>query len=285
MAKFFCPHCHGADPVPISESQCPVCRRELVSPNIRLASDAGEVLAFQRRVDDARVQLRARNCEAEGEAFATQAALSSAVVCRAPGHLLELVSNPNSIYSTFYNQLDGQSRLPQDNEYDQWRAVIDAIMFPNFFRSIVFAALSLNGLGVVAYGACSIVLKEVAFAHRASVFHENSFKFIKDYKLKATDPLPHGYRATWDRRAELALAKLHGRVNSSMSTSDYAEVLLRQKTATVEDDFIEVHIFGGFSRGAIERIVVTQPEDRIERHVLKGVVAKARAASIPVEMR
>ena len=50
-------------------------------------------------------------------------------------------------------------------------------VFPSYNHEIGFAALSLDGKGVLSYGRCSLVLKSIAIARRATVFWENTVEF------------------------------------------------------------------------------------------------------------
>ena len=49
--------------------------------------------------------------------------------------------------------------------------------------------------------------KKFAVQTRTSVFEENVFNFVKNHKLAADDPIPAGFRASWQERGKLAVSK------------------------------------------------------------------------------
>lgn len=281
--KYSCPLCHNPDPIPDSSANCPACGREIPAPNIRLATRQDEKDALKSRLEDAERQCDLRGCRGVLSAFGSAVSKSEAVICRGLTQVVDLVSNPNSLYSTFYKDLSANRRLPEANEFDQRRASVDGRLFPNFHDEIVFAALTLNGRGPAAYGPCSIVLKEEAISHRASLFSENTYVFMAKMKISVGDDVPAGYRCEWTARADLAQAKLHSKLSTTTTEKDFPGVLIEQDTATDQVDFIEVHIFRGFSRGAVNRIVVSTPKTTEDKILLRRVKKNCAAAGIGYE--
>ena len=130
-------------------------------------------------------------------------------------------------------------------------------MFPYYEKNIRFAALSLDGKGLIDYGSCCLVLKDSAIATRATVFEENSFTFCQKYKVVAGQEIPTGFRATWANRYNLAIAKLGNNLTKTTPPSDFSNILLSKNDDG--GDFIEVHIYGPIHRKAISRLVVKKP--------------------------
>jgi hypothetical protein len=265
-SDFRCPFCSNKDPIAPSLERCPACQRDLPTPNVRAAVIDGEVKALERRIAQAKEETEARNCKNILEEFRNNIYNSEAVICRSIIDIKLLVSNPNSLFSTFYNQVSSKGRIPEQNDYDRERYAIDELFFPGYKDNIVFAALSLDGKGVLDFGPHTIVLKSEMISHRATVFERNTIEFARDNKLAASGPIPFGFRAIWDRRADLSMAKLHSKLDATTEPADYPGILLEQSADGKRADFIEVHIFQGFSRGAIARITlgkVTAKEDRL----------------------
>jgi hypothetical protein len=249
-----------------------------------MADTAEEVAALEKRYREAEAELRARGCLEIGQAFEAASTQAKAGIGRAMSEVLVLAGSPTSLYASFYMQIAAGTRMPDGNEFDLRRESIDSRFFPSFHKEIVFGALTLDGRGVEYYGGVTMILRDDAIAERATVFHENTFLFVDKRGIKYSDPFPPGYRADWKNRGMLALAKLHAALDGKTQAKDFPGILLRQKTTTSGDDFVEVHIFQGFSRGAIEKIICTKPRNKFDTHELKVLREKAAKAGIAVEV-
>ena len=119
---------------------------------------------------------------------------------------------------------------------------------------ITYAALSLDGSGLISYGPVTLLLKDEAINHRASLLEENSFKLLGRFSK-----IPKGYRAIWAKRADLAIAKLLRqecveKTRGATSRDARAKLILYQVGNRATDEFIEVHLWRGFNFHAIESI-------------------------------
>ena len=88
--------------------------------------------------------------------------------------------------------------------------------------------------------------------HRATVFETNTARWV-DSNSGQLD-VPAGYQATWDQRHILGVAKLASQVSSS--TTDLKALVLSCGATSADDNFIEVHILGGFTIRSASRVVV-----------------------------
>lgn len=129
-------------------------------------------------------------------------------------------------------------------------------------------------LGVSWWGEYSIVLKTAHIARRTSVFEENPFLFCERHRVIAGKRPPLGYRASWPRREELAMAKLADKISSGTKSSDFASVLLNQGTSRGNADFVECHIFGPLHRSSIEKVIGPRPKRRADLVIWKSVVSQ-----------
>ena len=68
--------------------------------------------------------------------------------------------------------------------------------------------------------------------------------------------MPPGFRAVWPKRDELATAKLGSWLRPGMKEEDFASVLLPPGTGTIDDDFVEVHIYDRIHRSAVDYVLV-----------------------------
>lgn len=160
------------------EIRCHVCMRDIGFPNVRAAETREETVELARRLATAITSAKARGCEAILESFGQAVLGSSVVVSRPLGLVKNVVESANQLITSFYQQVDGGSRLPEDNQFDRARPSVDGLMFPYYGDQITFGALSLDGLGVGgSYGACHLSLRESAISSRATVFEENCLLF------------------------------------------------------------------------------------------------------------
>lgn len=252
---------------------CPVCQTDCGFPNVRIAETEAETTALRQRYQDAIISSEARKCEDILKKFEEQIASSKAIICRNLALVHKLVSSDNELYVTYYNQIDSGSRLPEDNDYDFARSQVDQAIFPHFYQNIVFAVLSLNDKGLESFGEYHIILEENVIKKRASVFEENPFLFIKRHGIGIGDSTPPGYRATWEERAKLAVAKLHSKLDKHLEENDFPKILMPPIAKSKDDDYIEVHIFGPIHRRAIKKIVGSKPH-KAERALLKSIKKK-----------
>jgi hypothetical protein len=203
------------------------------------------------------------------ESFETEVSGARAVIARPVGEFQRLSTGDNEVYATFYNLLRAGVRLPTGDKWNRLRHVTDDALFPDYKEHIRFAALSLDGNGLPNYGECFIVLRTEMIEHRASVFEENSVLFMErhDIKVSKVNELPAGYRATWDERGKLCVAKLAGSIDAATPRGAYSGILLRPGSASEDDDFVEVHVWGPMTIRTVERVIFNKPTSRAAREI------------------
>jgi hypothetical protein len=264
-----CPHCRTE--VRESEERCPACYSVLGFPNVRAAQKPEEKAALAARYEAAIRSATTRSCEGVFEKFLQAVRSSRAVICRSLSKVKELVSSDNELYASFYQLVGLGARRPEDTPTERLRLVADDLLFPYYRDKIRFATLSLNGKGATTYGDCSIVLRDLAICHRATVFEENSLHFFKRRQIRFGESVPSGYRAVWEQRHELAAAKLEPALQEHMESDAFENLLLRPAQEQVLEDFIEVHIYGSLGRDSIERLVVTKPRQKADQVILAEI--------------
>jgi len=268
---------------PSSAERCPHCGQPGLFANVFAAESDSQRLALEERYRVAREEATARGAEISLEHFETALKDSHAVIARPAREMLRLATSDNEIYGTFYNLIGAGLRLPEGGKWDVLRSVVDSALFPNYKEQIRFAALSLNNVGLSNYGEYSIMLRTDMIAHRASVFEENSILFMEhhDIKIAEADKLPEGYRAKWDDRARLCVAKLSGRIDATTQTDEYSALLLRQGATSEEDEFVEVHIWGPLTVRTIEQVTLTDPKS-VPRATIKTIRTKLEEAKVKI---
>jgi hypothetical protein len=276
-----CPKCTAE--VPDHLERCHVCGTDVGFPNVRIADSDKEVSALAKRLDDARTSATARDCSDALNDFGRASARSSAVVARPLGDLDSFVKRDNALYTSFHSQVRSGARLPESNEWDKGRRAAESTINPLYDEQINYAALSLDGFGVLWWGEYSISLKELHIASRTSVFDENPFLFCSRHRVVAGQAPPAGYRATWSRRHELAMAKLEPKMTPITEPSSYASILLHQGTAKEDADFIECHVYGPIHRNSIERVIGPRPKGGPDLVIWKSVVGQLQKLGALVE--
>jgi hypothetical protein len=248
----------------VSEERCPHCGRPGLYPNVYAAKEADEAKALQARYDSAKRDAAARGVASTVAGFEAEVAASRAVIARSDAEVQRLITSDNQLYATYYKLIGSGVRLPDDNKWDALRRVADDALFTGYKEHIRFAALTLDGIGTINYGDCFLVLRTNMIAHRASVFEENSVLFMDhhDIRMKDAHKLPRGYRANWEDRAKLSVAKLAAKIDEAAPPGAYSGLLLRQGPTSDEDDFVEVHIWGPMTIRTIEEVI---PNPRLRR--------------------
>lgn len=276
-----CPQCQSD--IHFSHTECPECGFQLGYPNVRQAQDPQELQALDLRYQAARTGLAARNADSVGFQFEQEVNTNSrAVICRRWGTLATWLDHGNELFLTYYEQLESGKRRPQDNGFDTSRTAVDEVFFPYFKDHINFAALSLDGKGPASYGECHFSFKQIAIAHRTSVFEENTVVFTAKHRIVPTDRPPVGYTATWDARGRLALAKLADQLEHHSQSTDFPAILLVNRGGTDTDEFLECHIFGRLTISNIEQVKVSKPQSKEDKVLAARARRKLNSTGISV---
>ena len=258
-----CPHCGSK--VRAQEKDCPACGSFYGFPNIRAAEQPEEVRALEVRYADAWLKTQVENKVSPFAAYETALVNSTAVVCRSLDQAKALISSTSAVYVNFYHQIDSGGRRAEETSVETRRQITDARVFPSYHKDITFGALSLDGRGVASYGACSLVLKSVVIAHRATIFEENTVDFCDRECPEQTKAVPPGYRATWTRRAMLAVTKGEPQIDAKTLPENFPRILMDR------NQFVEVHIFGPFTRDSIDRLLVAKPTSRSDKAMMASI--------------
>ena len=276
-----CPQCHND--VPPHLTICPRCQTPLGFPNVRAAQQSDEKKELDRRYRVARDDAKARSCETVLAQFEDAVRQSQAVICRRWGVLTKISEPGNDLFKTFYQQLDAKERLPEDSYLDRARLAVDTTFFPYYHEHIHFAALSLDGRGPTSYGECSFVFREDVISHRTTVFEENTLAFCEKHTIRVGQTPPAGYRAVWGDRHRLATVKLQGELDDQTKSDRFPGILLKQKGATGDEEFIEAHIYGKLDLTAVERFIAPKPKRKDDQVLAQRLKRKLRAAGAKIE--
>ena len=195
-------------------------------------------------------------------AFEAEIRNSEAVIARYFMEALRLSLNDDELYATYFQQVEAKAKIPANDKWNRIRAFAEEALFPGYKADISFGCLTLTREGLPHYGNCSLVFKEDMIAHRTSILEENCVLWIQHRNVNLmADQLPTGYRAPWNERHKVAVAKLASSIDATTSPSSFAEILMRPKSTVasgvpVDDEFVEVHIWGPWTRRTWTHVVV-----------------------------
>ena len=261
---------------------CPYCAEFAAFPNVRAASSPSEKTALGQRMLDAEVSAAAGDFIAELQMLGDIASSTSLVISKSLSILDTLVRNDNLLMATFHKSVRSNTRLPENNEFDQVRASADSALFPHYAEHIHFGALSTNGAGVGHYGSYSITFKEEMIRARSSVFNENPLAFFDKHGIVIGKPIPPGYRASWEERHLIAMAKLFPSLKKGMVAAQIEALFISQASVVGGWDYIEVHTYGDLNVQNFKKIVGQRPTNQRDRVIWNEIVGIGREKGIEV---
>jgi hypothetical protein len=253
------------------ERHCLACGSDVGFPNVRFAMSQEEQNALAARVLSARKVATENGTIGTLDDFGRAVSQSRTIMVRYLTDLQRVVQQDRQLFVTYHKQVASGQRVPEQNEWDPARTAVESLIHPHYYNEISWAALSLNMLGATSYGGYHITLKEHFVAHRATVFEENPFYFCSRHQVVAGALPPAGFRATWEKRGDLAIAKLQPFITGTMQPSDFDALLLKDGAHTGDVDCIEVHIFGPIHRAAIEAVVCERPSNAADAAIWASV--------------
>lgn len=235
-------------------TQCPHCGRSAVAyPNVLDATRPQERDALAQRVAAAKARATSRGVDGLLERLEHDLGRSRAVRTVRSHEIERLVSSDHAAMSTYYRQLQGGFRLPETSDggpdWDRLRRIAESAAFSTYTDEIQFAALTIDDGWLSSYGDAALFLREDCIAHRASVFEDNIVLW-----MQAQGPvweIPPGYRAPWESRAALGVAKLADEVAEGV---DLAQLVLHAGAKTSDDSMLEVHVYGSMTIRSIASI-------------------------------
>ncbi len=245
-------------PLAASSRNCTTCNADAGFPNVRSSCTEENLNALSQSYEEALVRATSKGVLSE---FATLSGVTeneSGVVVAMTGTIaLTLLKNPETIYSNYENLTRSGTRKPAREMDDRHRLEVGALIFGSYSNEIRYGVLSLTTAGLPTYGDVFCRLRNVAVANRTSFLETNSFEFVRSHNIGVDDEIPAGYRAQWQDRHKLALAKLGDRLTGGQSKTEFQDLLVESDGKDRNNDsFIEAHIFGGFDKNAIESLEI-----------------------------
>lgn len=241
--------------VPYNYLVCPTCGTYAGFPNVREVSSVIEKEALERRFNNAIKDAHTNGSDVRLEDLTKASKDTRAVVAIELDCLSSFMTKDEPLYSSYGLLVSSEIRKAASIKNDKKRRGIEGFLFGSYADKIRYAALSLDGKGLSSYGSFTLVLKDTAVKLRATLLEDNSYKFYDKFKAQIADNFPPGYRAIWDERHKLAVAKLADLITDATTNDKFPGILLSCAGNRETDNFIEVHIYGPFDNAAVEAVV------------------------------
>lgn len=211
-----------------------------------------ETNALDKKFQMAVIEARKRGCESQLHDFQNAMKESFVVINMKEKELLSFLTDDTRKYENYFLLVEAGIRPPYSPVDDEQRRTAEVKLFGRYASEIRYGALTLDGLGLHAYGCVAVKLKSNLIESCTSFFVDNSLAFMKKYQIEVMKPFPKGFIANWGSRAKLAVAKAFHPQKSSPETEPFAKLALNSTGDKYADSFIEAHIYGGFTNANFE---------------------------------
>jgi len=251
-----CPICHNQNDITVSV--CSSCGSiSKYTANVRRALIPSEVAKLDANYKVAKEILRDKMLKREGALFESEVQVKGKAVINLDfKYLWEWLMHGSTDYMS-YRRLVLQNIRPRATFLnDNVRSSVETALFGSEV-DIIYAALTVNDLGLSSYGPISVVLHAKQIEKRTSLLEKNSFLFIEDaigLGWNLFKPLPTGHFAPWTKRSKLAINKVYQQITQNISEGEMAQLVLKSTGDRSLDDFFELYIYGQINKGVVELI-------------------------------
>jgi len=282
--------------------RCPVCQVEVPDYSAPNCSRCGNLIGwpnyrkalFEQPVLDARYQSARADLDGNGltllrEQVERLAEASLPVVgmdANACSDLLKGGKYRNYHYRVEIGDRDIASEANHGN-----RSMVNERLYPKYGRHLQYAVLSPDGLGLTSYGPIAVAWRVDPhyLMTRATLLEENEFLFFEAHGLGSLNAVvPSGYRAIWEDRAKLVIAKLAPSLNAATALADLQTLILRPGADRWNDVFVEVVIYadGGIDSLDVASVALLEPlTDRNSQRKWREVMEACAQRGIRVVRR
>ncbi|WP_237226380.1 hypothetical protein [Rubinisphaera sp. JC750] len=226
-----------------SRTVCPHCAQPQLFPNVSKATSEKEKDKLNSAFETKRQQCVDDDRGDEFSQFYNAVASSHALFACSLQKLHREVASGTEVFETYYQiaELRVQVTAPAQLDWDKLRpqAEIELLGTHQNIDKLHYACLSLDWGSLTGYGDCVVKLKENMIRHRASCFQGNSAVI---YFLEST--FDDCLRSCWDDRGKIAAAVFANRLTPGVPDTKFSSLLVAPGKESVDDEFIEVHVFG-----------------------------------------
>jgi hypothetical protein len=250
--KIFCPTCNYSNRR--NAFQCFKCGSSLGAPNVNSIDTLVEKNALDLRYRNAKLNSSSKQLL---EDFENEVKEKGKAVINVDLQYLKSIVLETEPYKSYHILIEENVREIAKDFDDRKRGKVEGFLFGlNLARKITYAALSINNEGLLGYGKVTIVLYNNAIEKRASLLEENSYDFVLRNNLIVKDNIPTGFRALWNEKHKLAVAKLYNDIKPQTIKEEFSRLLMFSDGIRQNEKFIEVHLFNPVFVDAFELIRV-----------------------------
>ena len=246
-------------------NKCGACNHPASPLNVYACSSAKNIEALKERfnaiIEEAYKDDKLDLVDAVDQELKDKTAV---IVSIPPLILRNLVRNSSQIYSNYEKLVAGMLITPANPDDDSKRGEVGSIIFGAYAKEITYGILSHNEEGLPTYGHAFCKLKDITVKNRTTFMENNSYKVHDEQLLNKKVPL--GLTSDWKHKEYLALNKLY----KYIKTNDNIDDVLKNTFQTdgldrSNDNFIEAHIYGGFTKNSIKSMKLDQNADRDDK--------------------
>jgi len=152
----------------------------MFAPNVQRAKAISDELSA--RYQNARSEATRRGTADLLDLATTLGGKTVPVTTVAVSFAYDFFMRERALYAAYARQVEAGLRAPAEDLDDKRRRIADTSLYAGSGADINFAALSLDGYGVSAWGDIHLELDQRAVGYRSSVLEENSLKGLRRRK-------------------------------------------------------------------------------------------------------
>ena len=273
-----CRYC--ANSFPNTRTNCPHCAQPQIFPNVTKATTDAQKTRLAESFSSAKDRCGADGRDQQFDELLIATSHSHALFACPLLKLHQLVASGTDIFATYYQleELRLRASAPIGMEWARLRpqAEIELLGSEHHIRHLHYACLSLDWESLSNYGDCAVKLSESMIGHRASCFEGNS-AVIFARRRSFDDCL----RSSWEERGKLCCAVLADKVTKDTVSTEFSSLLVQTKDDSVDDEFVEVHIFGTMTVQTFAEVrFSTASHGRKEDVYRNAIIEKLDAVSV-----
>jgi len=239
--------------MPISLTSCPHCGRPQFFPNVDLAGTDEERGKLSTSYDEVISRCKGSKSQGTLSKFDKACESSAAVFACSLEKLHREVATGTDVFETFHDLERLRLQVGEIGDHD-WaklrpQAEIELLGGHQHLDKLHYASLSIGETGLTSYGKCLVKLSEPMIAHRASCFEGNTAVLYK--RQRSFDSC---LRSTWPERNRICTAVFGEKIDDDTEYNDFPTILVDVAENRVDDQFIEVHIFGPMTAKTFESV-------------------------------
>jgi hypothetical protein len=179
---------------------------------------------------------------------------SQVVVAMPAGILRKMLVDLREIYVNYELLVGAGARTAAPGADDRLRAAVGGAFFGSAAKDIRYGCLSLTGQGLPSYGEYFCTLHSKSIQKRVSFLEQNSYAFARSKSLHSVVEDASPSHAVWENRHDLCASKHEPDLAAGQGLDEWQSVLVSSSGDRATDDFVEAHIYGGFTAQSLASI-------------------------------